>query len=87
MTRDRVESKQSKIDSAMEVVTNTAIGFAFAIVGNQIILPAVLGIRLHAGSNVLIACGFTVISLIRQYLLRRWFNGRPVWSTIKERFA
>ena len=80
-------SGQSKIDSAMETVTNTAIGFAVAMLANQVILPMMLGIELKASANFGIAVAFTVISIVRQYSLRRLFNGRSVWQAIKGRFA
>lgn len=74
---------QSRIDSAMETVTNTAIGYVIALVANIVILPAVLGIKVSMGENLLIAALFTVISLVRGYLIRRAFNGRSVWQSIK----
>jgi len=74
---------QSRIDSAMETVTNTAIGYVIAVVANAVILPATLGIEVSMGDNLLIAALFTVISLIRGYLIRRMFNGRSVWQAVK----
>lgn len=68
---------QSRIDSLMESVVNIAIGL--------VILPAVLGVSMTLGQNVLIGALFTVISLVRSYVIRRAFNGRSVWVAIRER--
>lgn len=74
---------QSRIDSVMETVTNTAIGYGIAVVANAVILPALLDVEVSMGDNLLIAAFFTVISLIRGYVIRRVFNGRSVWQSIK----
>lgn len=76
--------KQSRMDSAMETVTNTAIGLAVAMVANAIILPVVLGVPVPLSHNIAIAAGFTVVSILRQYIIRRLFNGRSVWRSIRD---
>lgn len=78
---------QSKTDSWMETITNTAIGFLVAMVGNAIILPLLFGIDLSAGGNALCALAYTGLSIVRQYTLRRMFNGRSVWLALKDRFV
>lgn len=77
--------KQSRVDSAMETVTNTAIGFVIAVVSNAIILPLTLGVQVSMGDSVFIAVLFTLVSMVRQYSLRRLFNGRSVWQAIKSK--
>jgi hypothetical protein len=74
---------QSRVDSLMESVTNVGIGFVVAVIGNALILPVVLGVKMHFSENLIIALAFTVISIIRQYVLRRLFNGRSVWQAVK----
>lgn len=78
---------QSKVDSWMEVITNTAVGFVWAIAANWVILPLVFGIEVSLGANLLTATLFTIVSIVRQYTIRRLFNGRSVWSSLKGRFA
>jgi hypothetical protein len=56
------------------------------MVGNQLILPWLFDIELTAAGNVVCATLYTGISLTRQYALRRFFNGRSVWTAIKGRF-
>jgi len=74
---------QSRIDSLMESVVNIIIGLVVSTIANWLILPAVLGVSLTLGQNVLIGTLFTVISLVRSYVIRRAFNGRSVWESMK----
>lgn len=78
--------KQSRIDSLMESVVNIAIGLVISTIANWMILPAVLGVSMTLGQNVLIGTLFTIISLVRSYAIRRAFNGRSVWAAIRERY-
>lgn len=78
---------QSRIDSFMEALTNIVIGLVISTLANWIILPAVLGVRMTLGHNLLIGVFFTAISLIRSYAIRRLFNGRSVWDAIKAKLA
>lgn len=78
---------QSRLDSLMEAATNILVGFAVAFVGNYIILPLVLDIDLKPSDSLLIAALFTLVSLARQYTIRRAFNGRSVWEALKCRFC
>lgn len=78
---------QSRIDSFMEAVTNIVIGLVISTLANWVILPAVLGVSMTLGQNLLIGSFFTAISLVRSYAIRRLFNGRSVWEAIKARFA
>lgn len=74
---------QSRIDSLMESVVNIAIGLIISTIANWLILPAVLGVSMTLSQNLLIGSAFTIISLVRSYAIRRAFNGRSVWGTIK----
>lgn len=78
---------QSRIDSVMEVVTNTAIGLIISTIANHFVIPAVLGVAMSVGQNVMLSIIFTIISIARGYLLRRAFNGRSVWTTIKTKWG
>lgn len=77
--------KQSKIDSLMEAVVNTAIGFIISLI-TWIILAWAMGIPLSFAENLFITGVFTVVSIARSYTLRRLFNGRPIWATISSYF-
>lgn len=70
----------------MESVVNTAIGFCISYVGWLVIAP-LYGIPMTTSSNLQIIGWFTIISVARQYVLRRCFNGRTPWAAIKGQFA
>lgn len=74
---------QSRMDSFMESLTNIVIGLVVSTIANWLILPTVLGVSMTLGQNVLIGLLFTLISLVRSYVIRRAFNGRSVWASFK----
>lgn len=74
---------QSRVDSVMEAVTNTAIGMILSLVTWAIVARA-FGIPMPRGENFEITGIFTVVSMARQYIIRRLFDGRSVWTAIKE---
>lgn len=76
--------KQSRIDSLMESLTNIFVGLFVSTIANWIILPAVLGVSMTLGENLLIGLFFTVVSITRSYVIRRAFNGRSVWKAVSE---
>lgn len=78
---------QSRTDSFMEALVNILVGLVVSMIANQIVLPAILGVHMNAGQNIAISLAYTAISLIRQYVLRRAFNGRSVWAAIKGAWA
>ena len=65
---------QSRFDSFLETTANIAIGYLVAILSQLLIFPH-FGINLPLSSNLLIGGWFTLISFLRGYILRRWFNG------------
>ena len=64
---------QSKKQSLLEAITNTSIGFIISLGATFLIFP-IVGIESNAGKNIIITIFFTVISILRGYLLRRLFN-------------
>jgi hypothetical protein len=74
---------QSRIDSLMEAVTNTAIGLVVSTIANYFVIPLVLGVTMSHGQNIALAAIFTVISIGRSYILRRAFEGRSVWQAMR----
>lgn len=64
---------QTKKQSFIESITNTAVGFGISLLATFIIFPLV-GVESSAGKNLVITIFFTVISILRSYLLRRYFN-------------
>ena len=66
---------QTKKQSLIESITNVIIGYIVAVISNIAILP-LFGVNLTFGDSLLIGVWFTVISLIRGYCVRRYFNKR-----------
>lgn len=64
---------QSKKMSFVESLTNVAIGFIINFFGQLYIFPLVgLEVRLH--QNLLIGGFFTIVSVARSYIVRRFYN-------------
>ena len=65
---------QTRLQSAIEAMTNVLVGYLVAILSQIVVFPW-FGIHIPLSSNLAIGAWFTVISLFRSYVLRRWFNG------------
>ena len=66
---------QSKLQSLIESLTNILIGYLTALLSQILIFP-LFDIYVTFQDNLLIGLYFTIISLIRSYLVRRYFNKR-----------
>ena len=64
---------QSRTMSAAESVANVVIGYGIALVTQVVVFDA-LEISVSLEQNLWIGVVFTVVSLVRSYLLRRFFN-------------
>lgn len=69
---------QTRAGSFVEAWANIVVGFSLNWTANMLILP-LFGFHVTGGAAFEIGCIFTVISLVRSYVLRRWFNGLK-WS-------
>ena len=63
--------QQTKLESLIEAIINTVIGFCISFIANAILLPLV-GLPVTISQNILIGLGMTVVSVARQYTIRRW---------------
>lgn len=75
--------KQSKLESFTEAITNTLIGFGINYMANLVIIPLVFHIELNLTQNFIAGLFFTVVSVIRSYALRRFFNSHVNWINKK----
>lgn len=75
-------SRQTRLGSLIEVMINIAIGFAINWVANLYILP-LYGFQITGGQAFSMGLLFTVISVVRSYVIRRWFNGRIHAAALK----
>ena len=66
---------QTRLGSLIEALFNVVIGFAINFVANILILP-LIGFHITVGQNLFIGVLYTVISVARSYVVRRWFNAR-----------
>ena len=64
---------QSRLESLLESVVNIVIGYGVAVSSQMIIFP-MLDIHIPTSTNFVIGFWFTIISLVRSYVIRRWFN-------------
>lgn len=70
---NRKRLMQSRKHSIIEATANVLIGYFVAIAAQLAIFPA-FGIAISIADNLAIGLFFTVVSLLRSYLLRRLFN-------------
>ena len=68
---------QTKYQSLIESLTNILIGYLTALLSQVLIFP-LFDIDVTFQDNLLIGLYFTIISLIRSYLVRRYFNKRII---------
>jgi hypothetical protein len=68
---------QTKKQSLLESVINTAIGFIVSML-SQIFIYGVMRIPVTISKSVLLTLFFTVVSIIRSYIIRRIFNKKTI---------
>ena len=80
--------QQTRLDSLIESLVNIVIGYGVALASQIIIFPF-FGISVPLETNLWIGAWFTVISLVRSYVIRRWFNSKikKTVSYISERLT
>ena len=66
---------QTKKQSMIESLTSTTIGIIIGILLNLTILP-IFGYPVSVSDSLWISIIFTIVSIIRSYIIRRWFNSR-----------
>ena len=65
--------QQSKLDSLIEALLSTFIGFIVSFTANLMLMP-MLGIPVSLSQNFILTVAFTFVSVARSYLVRRWAN-------------
>lgn len=73
---------QTRKHSAIESVFNVIVGYGIAV-GSQILIFPLFNVHIPLSDNFLIGGYFTIISLLRSYILRRLFTKRRI-QQIKE---
>lgn len=68
---------QSPRSAIIEAWINIAIGFGINFVANLLVIPlATEGVGMTYANNWWMGWVFTAISMVRSYVIRRWFNAR-----------
>lgn len=67
--------RQTKLGSFYESLINVAIGFGINFIANLVILP-LFGFDITLTDNLYIGLLYTVVSVARSYVVRRWFDRR-----------
>lgn len=66
---------QTKKQSLIESFTNITIWYLTSVIAQAILYP-LFGIEVWMKKNLLIWACFTIISLVRNYIIRRYFNNK-----------
>ncbi|CAB4121321.1 MULTISPECIES: DUF7220 family protein [Polynucleobacter] len=66
---------QSRLGSFIEACINVAIGFWINYFANLLIFPH-FGFHISLEANFVMGLIYTVISVVRSYLIRRFFNAK-----------
>jgi len=66
---------QTRLGSFIEAIINVVIGFGINFTANMFIFP-LFGFHITPGANFVLGLIYTVISVVRSYAVRRWFNAR-----------
>jgi hypothetical protein len=67
--------QQTRMGSLIESLMNIVIGYIVALASQLVIFP-LFDINVPLSTNLWIGAWFTAISLVRSYIIRRWFNAR-----------
>lgn len=71
--RNNTGTGQTPRGAIIEAWTNIAVGFSINYCANFALLPLV-GVHVNAADNFMLGWCYTAISIVRAYLIRRWFN-------------
>jgi len=72
--------KQSRTMSLVESVANIGVGYGIAVVAQVVVFP-LFGIEVGFGEHLAIGTLFTIVSVVRSFMLRRIFEAIRVRST------
>ena len=66
---------QTKKQSLIETLTSVFVGWLIGVILNMLVLP-LFDYDVSLTDGVLISIIFTAVSVIRSYIIRRWFNSK-----------
>ena len=71
---------QSKKQSLIETLINVLVGYIISLLSLFVVFPLV-GVESTPGKNIAITCYFTLTSIARSYVIRRYFNNKKTTTT------
>lgn len=74
---------QSRLDSVLESILNIFIGAFVALLAQLLWFP-IIGKEFTLTENIFTTAVFTIVSFSRSYCIRRAFNGRSIYKTIRD---
>jgi len=74
---------QTRTQSLIESGVNILIGYIVALISQIIVFP-IVGIEASFSQNLEIGLYFTAISLVRSYLVRRYFNKKHIVFNLRK---
>lgn len=66
---------QTRLSSFIEALMNVAIGFSINYIANLLIFP-LFDMHISLIDNLWMGMIYTIISIVRSYVIRRWFNAK-----------
>jgi len=72
--------------SLVESFANVTVGFVVAVLTQMLVFPG-FGLRVTVGDNLVIAAIFTLVSIVRSYMLRRLFEALRIRPSKREAAA
>ena len=66
---------QSKKDSSIETLTSVFVGWLIGVILNMLVLP-LFDYNITVIDSLWVSLIFTVVSVIRGYVIRRFFNSK-----------
>ena len=66
---------QSKRESMIETLTSVFVGWLIGVILNMLVLP-LFDYNITVVDSLWVSLIFTAVSVIRGYIIRRWFNSK-----------
>ena len=66
---------QSKKESFIETLTSVFVGWLIGVILNMLVLP-LFDYNITVVDSLWVSLIFTVVSVVRGYIIRRWFNSK-----------
>jgi hypothetical protein len=75
--------RQHRVDSILETSTSVVVGFVVAMLTYRYIISPLYGFGSNTGESAGVVAIFTASSMIRQYLVRRVFDGKTIYEGLR----